>query len=93
MFLCAAAALIFDIKAHADTSLYCSFMPAKVSVLVAISKILLSETLRLMQHAAMPSSFNLSYGQASVVVMSQKTLFEIALALAMKMTVQVMSRR
>ena len=70
----------------ADTSPYCSFMPAMSSVLVAISKILLSETLRLMQHAAMISSLKLGYGQASVVVMSQKTLFEIARALAMKMT-------
>ncbi len=64
-------------------------MPAITSVLVAISKILLSETLQLMQHAAMPSSFKLRYGQASVVVMSQKTLFDIALALMTNMKVKV----
>ena len=43
-----------------------------------------------MQHAAMTSSLKLGYGQASVVVMSQKILFETARALPMKMTVQVM---
>ncbi len=85
--------MIFDIKAHADISLSCSLTPAMVNVLDATSKTLLFETLRLMQHATILSSYNSMYGKASAVIMLHKNFFATALVLCFvtNMTVTILT--